>query len=99
MLVPDYNLNRTAVKRRATNKWFKRGTLYRKAVDVLRTATEPMTATDLAWAVLAAEGIQTDDKKAVQILGQGIQGCLRNHAGKGVQQVNEGIPARWKLRR
>jgi hypothetical protein len=23
--------------------------------------------------------------------------CLRNHAGKGVQQVNEGIPARWTL--
>lgn len=97
MLDPAFNLRRIAVKRRQTSKWFKRGTLYRKAVDVLRTATEPMTATDLAWAVLAANGIQTDDKKAVQILGQGIQSSLRNHAGKGVQQVNEGIPARWRL--
>jgi hypothetical protein len=42
MLVPDYNLNRITVKRRQTGKRFKRGTLYRKAVDVLRTATEPM---------------------------------------------------------
>jgi hypothetical protein len=49
MLVPDYNLNRITVKRRQTGKWFKRGTLYRRAVDVLRTATEPITATDLAW--------------------------------------------------
>jgi hypothetical protein len=98
MLVPDYNLNRITVKRRQTGKWFKRGTLYRRAVDVLRTATEPMTATDLAWAVLAAAGIQTDDKKAVQILGQGIQGSLRNHAGKGVQQVNDGVPAKWSLK-
>src|SRR5260370_41040405 len=24
--------------------------------------------------------------------------ALRNHAGKGVQQVNEGIPARWTLK-
>src|ERR1700694_298824 len=90
MLVPDYNLNRITVKRRQTGKWFKRGTLYRRAVDVLRTATEPMTATDLAWAVLAGAGIQTEDKKAVQILGQGIQGSLRNHDGKGVQRTNEG---------
>jgi hypothetical protein len=86
------------MKRRQTGKWFKRGTLYRKAVDVLRTATEPLTATDLAWAVLAANGIQTDDRKAVQILGQGIQSSLRNHAGKGVQQVNEGSPARWEIK-
>jgi len=85
------------VKRRATNRWFKRGALYRKALDVLRTATEPMTATELAWAVLAASGVQTDDKKAVQILGQGIQSSLRNHTGKGVQRTNEGSPAKWKL--
>jgi hypothetical protein len=64
---------------------------------VLRTAEQPMTATDLAWAVLAANNITTDDKKAVQILGQGIQAGLRNHAGKGVQQVNEDSPARWRL--
>ena len=47
MLVPDYNLRAITVKRRETSRWFKRGTSYRKAADVLRTATEPMTATDL----------------------------------------------------
>jgi hypothetical protein len=86
------------VKRRQANRWFKRGTLYTKALDVLRTAEQPMTATNIAWAVMAAADVKTDDKKAVQILGQGIQASLRNHAGKGVQQVNEGIPARWELR-
>jgi hypothetical protein len=69
-----------------------------EGLDVLRTAEQPMTATDIAWAVMAAADVKTDDKKAVQILGQGIQASLRNHAGKGVQQVNEGIPARWQLR-
>jgi hypothetical protein len=98
MLDPSYSLRAISVKRRATGKWFKRGTLYRKALDVLRRAEAPMTATDLAWAVLAANSITTDDKKAVQILGQGIQASLRNHAGKGVQQVNEGSPARWKMK-
>jgi hypothetical protein len=46
LLDPGYNLARITVKRRKANKWFKRGTLYRAALDVLRTATEPMTVTD-----------------------------------------------------
>jgi hypothetical protein len=98
MLDPSYSLPAISVKRRATGKWFKRGTLYRKALDVLRTAEQPMTATDLAWAVLAANNITTGDKKAVQILGQRIQASLRNHAGKGIQQVNDGSPVRWRLK-
>src|SRR5258707_3556412 len=36
MLGPSYSLRAISVKRRATCKWFKRGTLYRKALDVLR---------------------------------------------------------------
>jgi hypothetical protein len=98
LLDPGYSLRAIAVKRRTTSKWFKRGTLYRKAVDVLRVASAPMTATEIAWATLAANGVETDDKKAVQILGQGIQSSLRNHAGKGVEQTNEGSPAKWKLK-
>jgi len=39
MLDAACNLARITVKRRQPNKWFKRGTLYRRAVDVLRTAT------------------------------------------------------------
>jgi hypothetical protein len=97
MLEPTFSLRRIAVKRRAANPWFKRGTLYRKALDVLRKADKPMTATELADAVLAAAGIQPDDRKAVQLLGQGIQASLRNHDGRGVQRTNEGSPARWKL--
>jgi hypothetical protein len=52
MLDPSYSLRAISVKRRATGKWFKRGTLYRKALDVMRTAEKPLTATELAWEVL-----------------------------------------------
>jgi hypothetical protein len=84
MLQPGFSVRSIAAKRRnKSNPWFKRGTLYRKALDVLRTAEQPMTATDIAWAVMAAADVKTDDKKAVQVLGQGIQASLRNHAGKG----------------
>ena len=48
MLDPGYSLRAISVKRRQPNPWFKRGTVYRRAVDVLRTATEPMTAREIA---------------------------------------------------
>lgn len=54
MLDPTYNLVRITVKRRQANRWFKRGTLYRRTLDVLRTAGQPMTTTDIAWKVLEA---------------------------------------------
>lgn len=97
LLDPNYSLRSISVKRRKGNQWFKRGTLYRKALDVLRTATEAMTATEIATAVLKAEGVEDASSKQVIVLGQSIKASLRNHAGKGVMQVNEGIPARWQI--
>jgi hypothetical protein len=44
MLDPSYSLRAISVKRRQLNPWFKRDTVYRRAADVLRTATEPLTA-------------------------------------------------------
>jgi hypothetical protein len=58
MLDPTYNLRRIAVKRRQPNPWFTRGTVYRRAVDVLRTAEQPLTAREIAERVLAAANIK-----------------------------------------
>jgi hypothetical protein len=84
-LDPSYNVARIAIKRRTANPWFKRSTLYRyrKALDVLRTATGPMTGADIARAVLAANYVTDADSKAAQTLAQAIQAALRNHAGGG----------------
>lgn len=98
MLDPAYSVRGISVKRRKTNQWFKRGTLYRRALDVLRTATGPMTATEIAQSVLSAAEISDATAKDATVLGQSIQASLRNHAGNGVEQVNDGIPARWILR-
>ncbi|MBK3664320.1 hypothetical protein JJE66_24235 [Bradyrhizobium diazoefficiens] len=103
LLDPAYNLARITVKRRQPNKWFKRGTLYRRALDrraldVLRTATEPMTTTELANGVLAAHGVQDASKDDVLSIALGIQHSLKNHEGKGVERIGEGNPARWMLR-
>lgn len=97
MLDPTYNLRRIAVKRRQPNPWFKRGTVYRRAVDALRTATEPLTAREIAERVLLAANIKRPDKAALADLIGSVLASLRNHKGKGVERVNEGSPARWRL--
>jgi hypothetical protein len=98
MLDPGYSLRAMSVKRRKPNPWFKRGTVYRRAVDVLRTATEPLTAREIAERVLAAANVIKPNKAALADLTGTILASLRNHAGKGVQRANEGSPARWELK-
>lgn len=97
MLDPSYSLRAISVKRRKPNPWFKRGTVYRRAVDVLRTATEPLTAREIADRVLAAANVTNPNKEALADLAGSVLASLRNHDGKGVQRTNEGSPARWRL--
>ena len=53
MLDPTFNLARITVKRGRPTAG-SRGALYRKALNVLRTAEQPLTATDIAWKMLEA---------------------------------------------
>src|SRR5712671_1064291 len=64
MLDPTFNLRRIDVKRRQPNPWFKRGTVYRRAVDALRTAEQPLTAREVAERVLTVHNIKRPDKAA-----------------------------------
>src|SRR3982074_1014339 len=49
MLQPGFSVASIAAKRRnKSNPWFKRGTLFRSAVDVLRRASSPMTPREIA---------------------------------------------------
>ena len=52
LLEPGIDLRAIAVRRKKANPWFKKGQGYRGAIDVLRTATEPLSATDIAKAML-----------------------------------------------
>jgi hypothetical protein len=79
MLDPAYSLRAISVKRRQPNPWFKRGTVYRRAVDVLRTVTEPLTAREIAEWVLVAANIKTPHKAALADLTGSVLASLRNH--------------------
>jgi hypothetical protein len=96
MLQPDFNIRVIAPKRRVIgNPWFKRGTLYRSAVDVMRRAGRPMTAREITDALIAEKAPAATRKQAIDIQAA-ILASLRKRVGKTV--AGEGSPARWALK-
>lgn len=99
MFDPSYNVAAIIGRRRINgNPWFKRGTLFRCAIDTLRIATKPLTARELVIAMLAAKGVQNPPAARVRSLRGGVTNSLRNNEGKTVERVGEGMPMRWRLR-
>ncbi|MDX6460963.1 MAG: hypothetical protein QOE55_4660 [Acidobacteriaceae bacterium] len=95
MLQPGFNVASIAAKRRnKSNPWFKRGTLFRSAVDVLRRARTPMTAREIADALIADKAPQATRKQAID-LQAAILAAPRKRDGQTV--TGEGAPARWRL--
>jgi hypothetical protein len=95
MLQPGFNVAGIATKRRnKSNPWFKRGTLFRSAVDVLRRAGTPMTAREIADVLIADRAPQATRKQAID-LQAAILAALRKRNGETV--VGDGAPARWRL--
>ena len=96
LLDPSVNIKSIAVRRKKANPWFKKGQGYRAAIDVLRTATEPMAATEIAKAMLEKKGVTNPDKGPFIDFAQGVYTSLKNHDGKSVEGVGH-HPVRWKL--
>jgi len=95
MLQPGFSVAAIAAKRRnKSNPWFKRGTLFRSVVDVMRRAGTPMTAREIADVLVAGKAPEATRKQAVD-LQAAILAALRKRNGGTV--VGEGAPARWRL--
>jgi hypothetical protein len=95
MLRPDFNIALIAPKRRVVgNPWFKRGTLFRSAVDVMRRAGVPMTARQITDALIADKAPTATRKQAIDVQAA-ILASMRKR--NGVTVVGEGAPVRWRL--
>jgi len=95
---PEYNVRSISVRRRQkTNPWFKRGTLFREALDVLRKAQGPLTVAEITDGVLAAKGIKNATRSQWRGIEAGIRASLESNAGKTVQRSGEGVPKRWRV--
>lgn len=95
---PDYSVRAISARRRVLgNPWFKRGTLFRHALDALRTAPGPLTVRELTDAVMAARRIRAATSKQRTALEAGLRSCLERNVGKTIQRAGEGVPKRWKV--
>jgi hypothetical protein len=99
LLQPGYNVRPISIRRRKPNPWFKRGTLFRAALDILRAAEKPIASREIVTRLLAAKGIANPSRHDRAALEGGIYASLRNHKRGLVERVNEGLPALWKIRR
>ncbi len=95
---PTYNVTRIAARRRYKgNGVFKRGTILRNALDVLRKTQEPLTAREITEQMLAVQGAPPPKAKAMRSLIASVQTSLQNHNGGAVLRLGEGFPTRWKI--
>jgi hypothetical protein len=95
---PDYSVRAISARRRVLgNPWFKRGTMFRHALDALRKGGTPMTVREITDAVMAANGIRDATAKQRDGLEAGLRSCLETNVGKTVQRAGEGMPRRWKI--
>lgn len=97
MLDPDFCVRGIAVRRRKPNPYFKRGTVFRCALDVLRAAGKPLTTREITEAMLAAKGATDVPPKAVRDLTGAVQAAMRKHEGGIVKEYRDTDPARWSI--
>jgi len=97
LLEPGFNARTIVPRRRNTiNPWFKRGTIMRAALAAMRETGEPMSAEEIAVALLRSKGIVEPTKDQRRRMYSAVESSLRNHEGKTVAG-DEGRPRRWWL--
>jgi hypothetical protein len=98
MFDPEHDIRSISARRRnQRNRWFKRGTMFRAVLDVLKAAEGPLTTREIVLRLLAGKGEANPDLKAIRDLEGGVRSSLSLKEGKTVQNVGVGIPARWTL--
>lgn len=99
MFSPGYDTRTIAARRTyKANPWFRRGTLFRSALDIMRVTSEPLTVAQIVDRMLAAKGVASARMDQIRGLQSAVLASLQNRKGKGsIQTVGESSPARWKL--
>src|SRR5258705_410289 len=83
MFSPEYDVKAIAARRTyKANPWFKRGTLFRSALDIMRRTVEPLTVRQIADRMLAAKGVANPRIDQVRGMQSAILASLRNRKGK-----------------
>lgn len=78
------------------SRWLKRGQGIQTALAVLREATAPMTAREIALAVAERLGRPEPPEREIRAMASAFNQNLAKRIGKGVVR-SEGKPWRWSL--
>jgi hypothetical protein len=96
MIDPSFKINRIAVRRMQPSGWFKRGTVTRTCLDVLRQAGRPLTVREVMSAALISKGQDPDAEKIAKVRAV-FNNALRNQVGKTIRVIRDGPWVRWDL--
>jgi len=97
LLDPTYSLRPIAIHRRKLNPWFKRGTQYRYALDVLREAEKPLTTSEVVSRMLAAKGVTNASQDNIKMIFGSVRVSLQDRIGKSVT-LHDGRPVKWSIK-
>lgn len=96
LLDPKYSLRAISIRRRKPNKWFKRGTIFRAVLDVLRTAEKPLSADEISIRLLQSKGIPEPAREQRLEIEGAVTASLVKNRGKIVQAVGDN-PRLWSV--
>ena len=73
------------------SRYFSSGEVTKRCQDVLREASEPMTALAIAEALMATKGLSSDDGLLTRRVGDGVLAVMRKLAKRGKRKQTSGI--------
>ena len=96
---PDFDVS--SIKPKRINKhspYFKKGEAFLLALDVLREATEPMEAMQIAVAMLAKKGVLKPTTIERRAAWNGIKNTMARYNGKAVIAIGRPKARRWSIK-
>jgi hypothetical protein len=97
LLQPGYSLAGIVVRRRKANPFFKRGTLLRHVLEVLRTAGRPLTPREITHLMLKARNVADATPAQVSRVAGSVLSALQGHKGKSLVAHAQTHPVRWSI--
>jgi hypothetical protein len=98
MLAPGFNVASIAARRKNKSAGpYKRGQVFRTVLVVMRESQEPLTSRQISEALLRKAGIAEPSLKQIRDMVGSVHSSLRNHQGRTIERVGDGMPARWRL--
>lgn len=95
LLDQSYSVRSISIRRRKPNKWFRRGTIFRAVLDVLRTTEKPMSTDEISTVLLQSKGVPEPTREQRLEIEGAVRSSLVGNQGKTVEAVGDN-PRRWR---